>query len=218
MQYITIFIQRRILLVATTGFVIGCILVAWTLAQILSDSGTNQVAVAADQMPLDSTVEVDAPLEQIPTAPTTLIVYVTGAVVAPDVYQLPAGARLKDLVVAAGGLLSDADAQSINLAAPLSDADHVHVAHLGEIDTLATPLASSAESSDIAGSSALINLNSASAADLDALPGIGPALAERIIAYRTEHGLFASIDDLANVKGIGPALIENITPLITLGS
>jgi competence protein ComEA len=185
---------------------------------MLSDNTTDQVPIATDQIPLDTTVEVDAPVEQIPTTPATLIVYVTGAVVAPDVYRLPAGARLKDLVVAAGGFLSDADAQAINLAAPLSDADHVHVPHLGEIATPATLDASSPESTGSTGSAALINLNSASAADLDALPGVGPALADRIIAYRTEHGAFASIADLANVKGIGPALIENITPLITLGS
>lgn len=147
-------------------------------------------------------------------APTTapVIVYVSGAVRAPDVYQLPAEARVKDLVLAAGGLAPDADAEQINLAEHLADGAHIHIPHQGD----AQPNAGAAEA-ETSGQSALVNINTAGESELDGLPGIGQAIAQRIVEYRSANGPFKSVDDLRNVKGIGAALFSKIASLVTVG-
>ena len=129
---------------------------------------------------------------------------------APEVYQLPAAARMKDLVLAAGGLAPDADLDRINLAEPLKDGAHVHIPRQGES-------APDSSAGDAPAQNELIDLNTATAADLDGLPGIGQALAQRIVDYRSANGPFKSVDDLQSVKGIGAALLAKIAPLITAG-
>lgn len=163
--------------------------------------------------------EKQAPAASTP-AQATIVVYITGAVRAPDVYTLPAEARVKDLVMAAGGLAADADSEQINLAARLKDAEHVHVPRLGEATSAVvqdaprgTNVATEVEEAD-----STINVNTASVAELDTLPGIGLAFAQRIVDYRMENGPFASINDLSNVQGIGPTLLEKIAPKITTGT
>lgn len=145
-----------------------------------------------------------------PTSVPTIVVYISGAVRAPDVYALPADARVKDLVVAAGGLTEDADPDQINLAEKLTDAQHVQVARRGVNGAPAGTATSQA--------STKLNVNTASADDLEALPGIGASLAERIITYRTENGPLAQIEDLQNIKGIGGSVYDKIAPLVTVGS
>ncbi|EFO82068.1 Helix-hairpin-helix DNA-binding class 1 [Oscillochloris trichoides DG-6] len=149
-----------------------------------------------------------------PAEPTTspdVIVYISGAVAAPDVYRLPATARVLDLVVAAGGLLPTAASEQINLAAPLSDAQHVHIPRQG--DPAAAPAPADVAASSSGGA---LNLNRASAVDLEELPGIGQALAARIVAYREQQGPFSSVEDLQQVSGIGEALMNQIRPLVTV--
>lgn len=147
--------------------------------------------------------------ETTPTEIATIVVYISGAVRAPDVYVLPADARVKDLVMAAGGLTNEADSDQINLADKLADSQHVRVAGRG---TAVAPLdGATTEGSD------KIDLNTASADDLEGLPGIGAALAERIIAYRTENGPLAQVEDLQKVKGIGGSVYDKILPLVTVG-
>jgi competence protein ComEA len=145
-------------------------------------------------------------------AAADVVAYVSGAVMAPDVYRLPALARVKDLVLAAGGFAPEADPAVVNLAAPLSDGAHIHIPRVGE--PVAAVGASPASPGDARG---MIDLNHASAAELDALPGIGPAIAERIIAYRDANGPFRELGDLQRVDGIGNALIERIAPLVIIG-
>lgn len=147
-----------------------------------------------------------------PTPEATLIVYISGAVQAPDVYQLPAMARIKDLVLAAGGLTTDADAEQINLAERLADGQHIHVPRIGE----AAPADVTGQATD-SGPAAVIDINTASAAELDGLDGIGQALAQRIVDYRSANGPFKSVEELGNVKGIGAALLEKLTPFVTVG-
>lgn len=155
------------------------------------------------------------PVALSPAAPAELIVYVSGAVDAPDVYRLPEGARVIDAVLAAGGLRDDAVDEGVNLAATLSDAQHVHIPRQGE-GTQATG-ESAAASAEQASSGGLIDLNRANAVDLEELPGIGQSIAARIIAYREQQGPFASVDDLTNVTGVGDALLAKISPLVTVG-
>jgi competence protein ComEA len=163
-----------------------------------------------------------APEPQVEAAPE-LVVYVTGAVLAPDVYRLPAGARVKDAVVAAGGLSPDAASEQVNLAEPVSDAQHVHVPFFTD---LASPAVAGAEDGPAEpsqpgeggeGGDGLIDLNRASAAELEELPGVGPTLAARILARREEQGPYGSVEELNEVTGVGAKLFAQIAPLVTVG-
>ncbi len=147
-----------------------------------------------------------------PTARTTIRVYVSGAVLHPDVYSLPAGSIVRDAMIAAGGPADDADLDRINLAASLGDGMQVHFPRTGE------PAA--APGGPVTGtlpSGAPIDINTATLEELDSLPGIGPVIAQRIIDYRTATGPFASIEQIEEVKGIGDALFEKIKDRITVG-
>ena len=149
-----------------------------------------------------------------------LIVQAAGAVVRPGVYHLAAGARVGDLIALAGGLTADADADRVNLASPLADGVRVWVPRRGEADP---PVAIGGGASGGAGGSggtggsgppALVDLNTATAEELDALPGIGPATAAAIIDHRQRNGPFRSVDDLADVRGIGQAKLAQLRELV----
>lgn len=147
-----------------------------------------------------------------PTA-VRLAVHVTGAVLHPAVVRLPAGARVADAVAAAGGLAADAS-PALNLAAPLTDGDQVDVPRVGEPAPAAPAhavLVPPAEAAP-AGAGQPVDLNRATAAELDALPGVGPAVAARIVAYRSANGPFRSAEDLLNVAGIGDRTLERLRP------
>ncbi|HET7090205.1 MAG TPA: ComEA family DNA-binding protein [Anaerolineae bacterium] len=158
------------------------------------------------------TLRPSATVAPTPTARTTVRVYVSGAVLHPDVYSLPVDSIVRDAMIAAGGPASDADLDRINLAAPLGDGMQVHFPRQGE------PAAAQGGSvSGAAPAGATIDINTATLEQLDSLPGIGPVIAQRIIDYRTTNGPFASIEQIKEVKGIGDALFENIKDRITVG-
>jgi competence protein ComEA len=152
--------------------------------------------------------------------PAPIRVYVSGAVRSPDVYILPPHSIVKDAVQAAGGPADDADLERINLALALYDQQQVYVPHIGET-TPAVPPPDSAPppaptaSGETIGSGDKVNLNTATVEQLDALPGIGPAIAQRIVDYRQTDGPFATPEDIMNVKGIGQATFEKLQDLIT---
>lgn len=164
-----------------------------------------------------------ATAEPSPT-PGPLNVFVSGAVVAPAVYELPAGSLIWDAVQAAGGFTAEAEREVVNLAQPASDGLHVHIPAMGE--TAEIPLVSepmplaTAELVEVTigvpPAGALVNLNVATAAELELLPGIGPALAQAIIRYRTDNGPFETIEELMDVSGIGPAKFEQVRALVTV--
>lgn len=139
--------------------------------------------------------------------PPPITVYVTGAVMNPQsTLTLPAGSRVQDAVNAAGGLLDDADLDRINLAGILRDGDQIHA-----FSTQDSMAASGIPTPNNAG---IVSINSATLEELVTLPGIGPAIAERIIAYREANGRIIDYTDLNNVSGIGPALIERLQGLV----
>ncbi len=145
-----------------------------------------------------------------------VLVHVVGRVGRPGVVSLPAGARVVDAVTAAGGPASDADLTRVNLARPVVDGEQILVPAPGEpVDPVVPPSTSGAPAA--AGGpaeGAALDLNAASAADLDALPGIGEVLAERIVQWRSENGRFSSVDDLGEVRGIGPTVLDRVRGLV----
>lgn len=147
-----------------------------------------------------------------------IVVDLRGEVANPGVYELQAGSRLDDAVVAAGGLTADADLTQLNLAARLQDGSIVTVPGLV---TLAPPVAGD-DGGPGAGASGnerggLVNLNTANAAELDTLPGVGEVTAGRIIDYREANGPFRSVDDLVHVQGISTKTINGLRDLVTTG-
>lgn len=141
-----------------------------------------------------------------------VVVHVAGAVEHPQVVEVEAGARAADAVEAAGGLTEDAAAEGVNLAAQAVDGSFIWVPTAEELsaDAPGPPAASGQHEAGQPEKQGPINLNTASAQELEELSGIGPALAERIISYRETNGGFSSLNELAAVSGIGPAVIENI--------
>ncbi len=150
-------------------------------------------------------------------------VYVSGAVVHPAVYRLPPGSIIDDAVRAAGGFAADADTVAVNLAQPIFDGLQIYVPVLGEIAATPPPV-SAPPVVDTPGSrmggitiGGLININIANQADLEMLPGIGPATAANIIAHREANGPFATIEEIMDVPGIGEGKFATIKELITIG-
>ena len=133
-----------------------------------------------------------------------VVVHVAGAVVAPGIQRLPAGARVVDAVDAAGGTAPDADMARLNLAAELADGQQVYVVRVGEV-AAAAPSPAGPDAPE-----AIVDLNTANAADLEQLPGVGPATAEAIIDHREQHGPFTSVDGLLDVRGIGDAKLAQL--------
>jgi competence protein ComEA len=143
------------------------------------------------------------PISLLPTStPGLLTVYISGAVAAPGVYSLPEGSRVEAAIIAAGGLTSGADSESINQAALLEDGQQVTVS--GNLDTSHINVGR-------------VNINSATAVELDSLPGIGPTTAQAIVDYRLQYGPFSFTQDIQKVPGIGPATFDKIKDYITVG-
>jgi competence protein ComEA len=132
-----------------------------------------------------------------------LVVDVAGAVRRPGLYHLPAGTRIADALAAAGGATAKADVTLVNLAAPIADGEQVLVPAHGAATAAGAPSAT-----------APIDLNTATADQLDALPGVGPATAQKIIDYRTQHGPFRNVDELEGVPGIGPSKLAQLKGLV----
>jgi competence protein ComEA len=137
------------------------------------------------------------------TAPR-LVVDVAGAVRRPGIYRLATGTRVDDAVAAAGGGTARADITAVNLAAPLSDGEQVLV-----------PARGAAGAAGASAGSTVVDLNSATAEQLDTLPGVGPSTAAKIVAYRQQHGAFHSLAELDAISGIGPSKLAELKGLVT---
>ena len=138
-----------------------------------------------------------------------LLVDVSGAVRRPGVYELPAGSRINDAILKAGGETKKADPTLVNRAAPLTDGQQVLVPEKVPAASAAATAASPAGAA-----TAPVHLNSATIEQLDALPGVGPATAQRILDYRTVNGPFKTVDELDSVSGIGPAKLAELRDLV----
>jgi competence protein ComEA len=163
------------------------------------------------------------PASDASPAPQEVVVEVGGAVAQPGVYHLPAGSRVGDAITAAGGYGARVDAdladRALNLAAIVRDGDEIHVPARGETAGMQAGSGNGAgdATSGSGGQGTPVDLNRASAEELDTLPGIGPVTAAKIIAAR-ETQPFSSVDDLGTRKVVGPSTLEKIRPLVTVGS
>ncbi len=197
----------------------------WLLSSALLGAILAVVGMTLSQRAKPAAIEILPPLPTFTPAPSAtpgpLRVYITGAVNHPAVYELPDGSIVADAVMAAGDFSEDAARELINLALPLRDGMQVHVPALipdgdqllGVPDMIITP-AFLTDAGDARGQR--VNINTAGVDELDALPGVGPTIAQNIIDYRQTNGAFRAIEDILHVSGIGPAKFEQMKELITV--
>lgn len=140
-----------------------------------------------------------------PAAPAEVVVHVTGLVVRPGLVRLPAGSRVADAIAEAGGVTQRRAAESVNLARVLADGEQV-VVSLTPGPSGSPPVGAAAPT--------VLDLNAATAESLDGLPGIGPVIAARIVAWRAMNGPFRTVDELGEVSGIGDAILTQLRPLV----
>ena len=190
--------QRRLLIV--TG--VGVVSIGLVVSAQVNSGGVNSVPLK----------QVTQSQQKIPSG-ATVIVHLVGAVAHPGLYALSGGARVIDAVMRAGGLTRVADECAVNLARPVVDGEQIVVPATHDKTVACTVTSSSGAT---VGGISKVSLTRATVAELDALPGIGPALAQRIIDWRGTHGGFTSIKQLDDVSGIGPALLAQLTPLVSL--
>ncbi len=197
-------ITRLIATAVAVAVVVGG---AWLLVRTPPPAAEATLPVTSGSAPV-STLPV--PTTTVASGASTFVVHVAGAVAAPGVYDVRAPARVIDAIGAAGGPSPQAELDSLNLAAPLVDGQRIYVPVVGEI---VPPIADAPAVADevVRGP---IDLNTASAAELEELPGVGPATATAIVEHRDEHGPFASVDQLTDVSGIGPAKLDAIRDLV----
>ena len=150
-------------------------------------------------------------------ASSRIVVHVAGAVTKPGVVELPAGSRVIDAIEAVGGALADGDLDRLNLAAKLADGERIFVRKPGVADPGAGTGGTVADGGTaVATPGGKVNLNTATQAQLEGLPGVGPAFAQAILAERQRRGGFASVNDLRSVRGIGEKRFADLAPLVTV--
>ncbi|CAB4558253.1 MAG: competence protein ComEA [Actinobacteria bacterium] len=194
-------VSKKVIL--TFGAIVA--LVAFLINGAVSNAG-QRVTVQASSAQLQD--------DQVAVVPATIFVHVVGEVLEPGIYQLESGSRVVDAVFAAGGITESADQSSVNLAREISDGEQVIIFKLGANgESLAM---GSAPSSSSGMGNALISLNRASQVELEALPGVGPALAGRMVDWRAANGGFKKKEDLLNISGIGDKLYAGIKDEVTL--
>lgn len=213
--------------VVAAAAVLACLvgLVALRTAAVPGPEATHAPAVAplpapeGTPAPVDGTDEARPGVDGAAGAPTSgdlVVVHVVGAVEAPGLVRLVPGARVADAVEMAGGPTAEADLAALNLARPVHDGEQIRVPVPGEEVTVPdVGVTSPAEGAPPGG--ARVDVNRATAEELQTLNGVGPVLAERIVAHRTTHGPFRSVDDLIDVSGIGPRVLDGLRDQVTAG-
>lgn len=195
------------------GIIAVVILCALSIAFFVTDAKGADIQIEKAQAE-EGQQESDSGASEAP--PQDIYVHVAGCVAAPGMYQLSSGARVAEAIQAAGGFSEEAASESVNLARTLQDGEQIVVAS-------AKAHAQDAQESESGGSAAQasgdgrININTASVTELTAISGIGPAKAQKIVAYREEHGGFKSVEDLCQVSGIGQKTLEAMRDEICVG-
>ena len=197
----------------------------------IAKDGKHSTAITSDNETLEGQQSASLPDSEASgssRASQSIVVYVSGAVAHPGVVELPASARVDDAVRQAGGLTESAQAELVNLAAPMHDGEHVHVPAAGEDlnELQKMPGVVANDSASATGQEArqrseqnagTVDLNSADQATLETIPGVGPVMAQRILAWRESHGRFTSVDQLTGVEGIGAKTLAKLKPYVSVG-
>jgi len=190
------------------------------VAGVSPQSSVEVIDLSQPPQPEAVPTEPTAPTEPTPSA--EVVVHVSGAVKRAGVYRLAPDSRVADAIDQAGGATEHADLDALNLAEPLQDGQKIHVPRKGEASAPALASVAPSRTPRSAPQAAAatpqfpINLNTATAEQLEAIPGIGPVLAQRIIEYRQTHGRFQSVDELLEVRGIGPKRLESMRPYVVV--
>ena len=202
----------------------------WWLVQVPPPPPEANLSFASTTVAASPTIGVSA--SSINTTPQIITVHVAGAVKNPGVYRLKYGSRINDGIVAAGGATSAANLDVINLATVLNEGEQIYVPKRGEKPHVITNRPQVGGAGGVAGAGGaggaggvagaggaansavpqLININLASVVELEQLPGVGPATAKAIVAYREKNGAFLKVEDLLKVRGVGPAKLSEILP------
>jgi competence protein ComEA len=210
---------RATAVVVVALLVLGASFAGWALLRAPELPPTEElVPYAPGSEPGASGGGAVAPSPTSSTTAAQLVVHAAGAVVVPGIHSVPPGSRVSDLLAAAGGPAPDADLDRVNLAAAVADGERVWFPRLGEEaepPVVAGSGGGGASGGD-GGPPAPIDLNVATAEELDTLPGVGPATAAAILEHRSTHGPFTSVEDLLDVPGIGEAKLEQLRDLVTV--
>lgn len=214
------------LAVVALGVAVALAVACWWLVRASASAAPSPALAPVSAAPLATMVFSARPAVPASTAPTvatapasgatgTVTVDVEGKVRRPGIAVLPTGSRVIDAIHAAGGAPRRRDLGGLNLAAVLSDGQQIVVGppHAGSVADGSTGVM---PSSGASGPAAPVDLNTATADQLDALPGVGPVTAQAIIEWREQNGSFTSVDELLSVNGIGPATLAKIAPFVTV--
>ncbi|HEU5486345.1 MAG TPA: helix-hairpin-helix domain-containing protein [Microlunatus sp.] len=219
--------RRPHLLVVAAVVALGLLVAGWAVLR------ARPVAVAVTPPPVTSSGTKSAPADgssagaPSPTgSPSAVVVHVLGAVRKPGLVSLTAGSRVQDALDAAGGLTGKADPGELNLAQPVNDGQQIVVGTRGKPSGevrdgsdgstgsgTGTGSGSGGSSGGAPAADQPVNLNAASQAQLEELPGVGPVMAGKIIAWRTEHGRFSRVEELQEIDGVGPKTYAKLAPL-----
>lgn len=180
---------------------------SWLAVSAVVLAALGAIAAVWLARPQPSTARVVLPTPRPSVAPTVLV-HVAGEVLSPGVYRLPATARVADALAAAGGATADGDPQALNLAAQVEDGQKLTVPRRAPTPRPGAPAATPADRR--------LNLNVASAAELDTLPGVGPVTAQRILEWRERNGAFASVEQLKELKLVNASVFERIKDLVVV--
>ncbi|GAA2459549.1 helix-hairpin-helix domain-containing protein [Agromyces soli] len=205
------------------GAAVVVFLVALAVAALLSFSGSGGGDAGSlefgDETAMGDEAAPGAALTGAPASPV-LLVHVLGAVARPGLVELEPGARVVDAIAAAGGLTAEADAGGVNLARPVTDGEQLLVPRPGEVPPPQPGAVGGASGAGgepgAAGAAGVVQLNTAGLAELDTLPRIGPALAQRILDWRAANGGFTSVEQLLEVAGIGDAVFAGLVDRVAL--
>lgn len=203
------------------GAVVVLVLAGLAVAALVTAFGaTGTATTVVASGPVDAGAEAGADAGAATGPPergATIFVHLLGAVAAPGLYELRAGDRAVDAIAAAGGFSAGADQSQLNLARLLADGEQIYVPIVGEVPS-GVPPGATAIGGGSAGTTAAgkVDINTADAAALDTLPGVGPATAQRILDWREANGRFTAIEDLLSVTGIGDKTFAELKELVTI--